>query len=766
MVNWPGTLVRAWLCLILLCNHHHQAASLGEGAQDDADMDLTELEAELKHEFEERHFTNEWAIHVEGGPEVADQVARELGYRNTGQIGALSDYYLLVKEDHPARAKRSADHHTRALKEDHRVKWVEQQYSKIRVKRDFIDKREEEKAYRNVRFSDREWNNQWYLEFPEKCRTLMSMERRKRATISAKDEEEAYAIEEANMHNDELWVCQFYLYDSRHDASAPKLDLHVIPVWDKNITGKDVRVSILDDGLEWDHGDLKQNYDPDISFDFNGNDPDPMPRYDSRDSNKHGTRCAGEIAMVANNQKCGVGVAYNAKIGGVRMLDGTVTDSLEALALAFAKDKVDIYSSSWGPNDDGKTVEAPGPLASKAMETAINEGRGGKGVLYVWASGNGGSEGDNCNCDGYTSSIYTISISSASQSQESPWYSERCSSTMACTYSSGTMSELRITSTDIHDMCTTSHTGTSASAPLAAGIFALLLEANPNLTWRDVQHLVAWTSETAPLQCGDEHESSYEDQDDDDETYGKVCEFTTNGAGFRTNNHFGFGLLNAAGLVNASDPQHFQTVPEKSVCVVSAKDTANDMPLTLLSGKMDVVTVSTTGCEGQDAEVRYLEHVEVVLNMEYSRRGELEVALESPAGTVTWLLTRRGKDSSRSGFQNWSLMSVHTWGENPKGDWKLTIQDRKGKNQKGEIDNVELRLHGTKEQPKHVADAGGRRTYNDDYNSVTNKDTQGQRSTEEESTEDVDDEKDTKKRNHSSKKAKKASKRQKSQEKS
>lgn len=32
--------------------------------------------------------------------------------------------------------------------------------------------------------------------------------------------------------------------------------------------------------------------------------------------NTHGTRCAGEIAMMANNKKCGVGIAYNAKVGG------------------------------------------------------------------------------------------------------------------------------------------------------------------------------------------------------------------------------------------------------------------------------------------------------------------------------------------------------------------------------------------------------------------------------------------------------------------
>lgn len=54
--------------------------------------------------------------------------------------------------------------------------------------------------------------------------------------------------------------------------------------------------------------------DPLASTDINGNDEDPMPQ-DNGD-NKHGTRCAGEVAAVAYNQFCGIGVAYNASIGG------------------------------------------------------------------------------------------------------------------------------------------------------------------------------------------------------------------------------------------------------------------------------------------------------------------------------------------------------------------------------------------------------------------------------------------------------------------
>ena len=64
---------------------------------------------------------------------------------------------------------------------------------------------------------------------------------------------------------------------------------------------------------------------------------------------------------------CGVGVAYNARIGGVRMLDGDVTDAVEGSSLSIARDIIDIYSSSWGPDDDGRTVDGPGMLARRAF---------------------------------------------------------------------------------------------------------------------------------------------------------------------------------------------------------------------------------------------------------------------------------------------------------------------------------------------------------------------------------------------------------------
>ena len=65
------------------------------------------------------------------------------------------------------------------------------------------------------------------------------------------------------------------------------------------------------------------------------------------------------------------------------------------------------------------------------------QGRGGKGSIFVWASGNGGSQSDSCSCDGYTNSVFTLSVSSTSEHGNKPWYLEECSSTLTTTYSSG-----------------------------------------------------------------------------------------------------------------------------------------------------------------------------------------------------------------------------------------------------------------------------------------------------------------------------------------
>lgn len=81
--------------------------------------------------------------------------------------------------------------------------------------------------------------------------------------------------------------------------------------------------------------------------------------------------------MEANNHKCGVGVAHEAKIGGIKLLGNYISDRSEAQALQHAHKDVDVYSASWGPTDDGRTVEGPGYMSAKALSIGIQEVKGG-----------------------------------------------------------------------------------------------------------------------------------------------------------------------------------------------------------------------------------------------------------------------------------------------------------------------------------------------------------------------------------------------------
>ncbi|XP_061622105.1 furin (paired basic amino acid cleaving enzyme) a isoform X2 [Phyllopteryx taeniolatus] len=388
----------------------------------------------------------------------------------------------------------------------------------------------------------------------------------------------------------------------------------------------------------------------------------PRPYPDKR----HGTRCAGEVAAVANNGICGVGVAYNAKIGGVRMLDGEVTDMVEAQSLSLNPQHIDIYSASWGPEDDGKTVDGPAKLAKEAFLRGVTEGRGGLGSIFVWASGNGGRDKDSCNCDGYTNSIYTLSISSSTQNGFVPWYSEACSSTLATTYSSGNLNEKQIITTDLKAKCTDSHTGTSASAPLAAGIIALALEANKNLTWRDMQHLVVQTSHPAHLATND---------------------WNTNGVGRKVSHSYGYGLLDASGIVALA--KTWTSVGPQRKCVITLVYEPKN-----IGGHLSV-NKSVDACLGSDSHVTSLEHVQARLTLSYNRRGNLAIHLISPAGTRSTLLHPRPHDYSSEGFNDWAFMTTHSWDENPSGKWTLEIENVAGASDYGTLTQFILVLYGT-----------------------------------------------------------------------
>uniref|UniRef100_A0A8D8XPL7 furin n=1 Tax=Cacopsylla melanoneura TaxID=428564 RepID=A0A8D8XPL7_9HEMI len=604
-------------------------------------------------------FMNEFAVRIPTGDADANRIAAKHGFTNIGQIGSLKGYYLFEHQHVHKRSTTQSDTHHSLLSSEPQVDWVQQQHEKVRKKRDFT----------NPDFSVFGGEGDF--------RSLFDSNPEPRSPLIPQTSFRGFSSS-SNVFPDPLFREQWYLNGGAKDG----FDMNIGPAWQKGYTGKGVVVSILDDGIQTNHPDLALNYDREASIDINNNDDDPMPR-DNGD-NKHGTRCAGEVAAVAFNQYCGVGVAYNASIGGVRMLDGIVNDAVEARALGLNINHIDIYSASWGPEDDGRTVDGPGPLARRAFINGVTSGRHGKGSIFVWASGNGGRHIDSCNCDGYTNSIFTLSISSATQGGYRPWYLEKCSSTLSTTYSSGTPgSDKSVATVDMDGklrpdhICTVEHTGTSASAPIAAGMCALVLEANPSLTWRDMQYIVVLTSKPGPLE--------------------KEGGWSVNGVKRRFNHNFGYGMMDGGAMVTLAE--QWTNLPPQHIC--KSQEVNEERQIDPSYGSQLNTYMDVNACLGTLNEVRYVEHVQCKISLRFFPRGNIRILLTSPMGTTSTLLFERPRDVVSSNFDDWPFLSVHYFGEKVEGRWTLQIVNGGNRhvNQPGILKKWQLIFYGTSTNP-------------------------------------------------------------------
>ena len=424
---------------------------------------------------------------------------------------------------------------------------------------------------------------------------------------------------------DPIFGDQWHLYNTVQLGH----DINVTGVWTQGITGHNSTVVMVDDGIDMYSDDLKDNYFAEGSYDFNDNTNEPRPRLSD---DKHGTRCAGEIAAVRNGV-CGVGAAYDSKIGGLRILSKVITDEDEAVAMNYAFQKNQIYSCSWGPPDDGRSMDAPGILIRKAMLNAVQKGRQGKGNIYVFAAGNGAASGDNCNFDGYTNSIYSITVGAIDRKGLHPYYSEKCSAQLVVTYSSGSGDAIHTTDVGTNE-CYSNHGGTSAAAPLGAGVFALALSVRPDLTWRDLQNILVQTA--VPV-------NEKEDWD-------------TTSIGRKYSHTYGYGKLDAYAIVEKAKtiellkPQAWFKSPWLHV--------KHQIPQGV-EGLLSTFEVTKEALE--NANLERVEHVTVTMNVNHTRRGDLSVELRSPTKMVSHLSVARRLDDAGVGYEDWTFMSVAHW---------------------------------------------------------------------------------------------------------
>ncbi len=491
-----------------------------------------------------------------------------------------------------------------------------------------------------------------------------------------------------DLPNDPQFNNQWHLRNTGQSSGTVGADINVTPWWNfagNTHLGAGVNIAMVDDGLQLTHPDLSPNYQAALSWDFNGNDSNPSP---TLSADFHGTATAGLAAGRGNNGIGVTGVAPMAGLAGIRLIGGAATDAQEASALTYQNNNQgglgtnSIYSNSWGPNDDGATLEGPGTLAKAALLSGVTNGRGGKGSIFVWAGGNGGTA-DNSNYDGYANSRFVIAVAAtknnANGSRAS--YSEKGANLLVNAPSSG--GSLSVVTTDLVGTngyntassgsggdYTNTFGGTSAAAPIVSGTVALMLEANPNLTWRDVKHILVHTAvKNDPTEA----------------------DWTTNAAGLHINHSYGFGRVDA----NAAATMATTWVNVGAEVSATASSPAN-LNLSIADGtgsssSNPIFGAAVTSSLMISSQIK-VEEVEIKVNVTHTYRGDLQFQLTAPSGTVSILGTPRS--DSADNYVDWIFSTVRDWDELGTGMWTLSVKDGVAADV-GKLNSWSLNVYGT-----------------------------------------------------------------------
>lgn len=432
------------------------------------------------------------------------------------------------------------------------------------------------------------------------------------------------------------------------------------------LSGAGVLIAIVDDGLQYDHPDLEPAYVAGASADRCDGDADPYPEpWDD-----HGTAVAGIAAARGDDGYGVVGAAPGASLAAHRLIACWASVSDEAAALGA---DADVSSNSWGPYDDGMTLLGPDAAVRDAIEHAATNGRGGLGTVFTWAAGNGRSSDDDANYDGYANDPRIVAVSAVAEDGSPSWYSETCACLLVAAPSSG--NDSGVTTTDLlgeDGYAAGDHTpdfgGTSAAAPFVAGVVALVLEANPALTARDVVAVLATTANADAVVGA---------------TWG------TNGAGHPVSHDVGFGLVDAEAAVVAAKtwtalgPAVSTSVAGAAMAVPDGFGDWNMLERLRGPGVAQRFEVS------DDLDV---ERVVVTFDATHPAPGDLRLELTSPSGTLAVLLPgRHGSDGSP--FDGWSVSATHFLGERSTGLWTLRAFDVYARDV-GTLDAVTITLHG------------------------------------------------------------------------
>jgi len=474
--------------------------------------------------------------------------------------------------------------------------------------------------------------------------------------------------------NDTYFTNQWHLLNTQN-GSSNGIDINVTNIWE-TWRGTNIYIAIVDDGLQYDHPDLAPNCNTNIDYDFNDGDSDPAP--DARNWDFHGTAVAGLAAARGDNGIGVCGVAYEATLVGLRLVAYPTTDADNAAAMSHSNSLIHIKNNSWGPPDcpmDGSTLEAPGLLMQAAIADGVANGRGVKGVIYTWACGNGQQCGENVNNDGFANSINVFAVAAITHYGELADYSEPGACLVVCAPSGDGQG---VTTTDLMDEdgynsygmgdlpdndYTQKFSGTSASTPLTAGVIALMMQANPTLSYRDIKEILLRSS--VKVQPAD-------------------SDWATNSSGIPHNHKFGAGLINA------------------KAAVTLATNWCGLAPLTNIFLQETNLAISIPDNDTNGVSRSYsfsnlnfrVEHVALTMTAPHQNWGNLAVTLTSPSGMASRLAEPHGPVDTSYGYQGWTFSSVRHWGEEANGTWTVTVADEVP-GDTGTLEALELKLYGT-----------------------------------------------------------------------
>ncbi|MCP4752292.1 MAG: S8 family serine peptidase, partial [Proteobacteria bacterium] len=314
-------------------------------------------------------------------------------------------------------------------------------------------------------------------------------------------------------NNDPLYNLQWHLENTGHQFvnTIDGEDVNVSSVWGTYAGTPDMVVTVVDSGIEASHSDLKDNLDLSSSYNYAVSktepaDPTPTPAQlnDNQIDSFHGTACAGLIAARGWNDEGLRGVAPFVRLAGLNVFStGADEDFYDALGKTYA----DISSNSWGPGS-WDLMEYPD---IDAIEQGILLGRNGKGTIYVFAAGNDNFNANTSsnvhssrfvitvtavNAMGFKASYanygFNILISApggelATYKREHPAIVTTDYTGLNYGYDISGLYHFNVSNNENGDY-TDQMDGTSAATPIISGVVALVLQANPDLTYRDVKY--------------------------------------------------------------------------------------------------------------------------------------------------------------------------------------------------------------------------------------------------------------------------------------